>query len=114
MSILAPDRLLVTQATGHAAHPAHRGQLTADEEATAVAELKQAAAGWAALLAECAGLASGYGEHQVDTARYRQIAGLCIAAGVDQTLVETWIELGRQRARSATALTHKTCVLWDS
>jgi len=77
-------------------------------------ELKQAAPRWAALLAECAGLALGYGEHQVDAARYRQIAELCIAAGVDQTLMEAWIEVGRQRASTAAALTHKACVLWDS
>ncbi len=79
-----------------------------------VAGLKQAAAGWAALLAECAGLAVGYGEHQFDTARYRQIAGLCVAAGVGETLIEAWIEVGRQRASTAAALTHKACVLWDS
>jgi hypothetical protein len=66
------------------------------------------------LLAECAGLALGYGEHQFDAARYRQIAELCIAAGVDETLVEAWIEVGRQRASTAAALTHKACVLWDS
>jgi len=34
----------------------------------------------------CAGLALGYGEHQIDAARYRQIAELCVAAGVDETL----------------------------
>lgn len=89
-------------------------RLTAEEEATAVAELKQAAAGWIALLAECAGLALGYGEHQLDAARYRHIAELCVAAGVDQALVEAWIEVGRQRASAAAAITHKACVLWDS
>lgn len=113
MSSLAPDRLLVTQAAGPAARPAHSGRLTADEEATAAAELTQAAPRWAALLAECAGLALGYGEHQFDAARYRQIAELCIAAGVDETLIEAWIEVGRQRASTAAALTHKACVLWD-
>jgi hypothetical protein len=111
---LVLDRLLVTPAARPATPPALRGRLTAEEEAAAVAELKQAAAGWAALLAECAGLALGYGEHQYEVARYRQIAGLCIAAGVDETLVEAWIEVGRQRASAAVALTHKACVLWDS
>jgi hypothetical protein len=114
MRSLAPDRFLLTQATGPAARLAHRRWLTAAEEATAIAELTQAAAGWAALLAECAGLALGYGEHQVDAARYRQIAELCVAAGVDQTLMEAWVEVGRQRASTAAALTHKACVLWDS
>ena len=114
MSSLAPDRPLVTPTTGSATRPAHSWRLTADEEAAAIAELTQAAPGWAALLAECAALALGYGEHQFDAARYRQIAELCIAAGVDETLVEAWIEVGRQRASTAAALTHKACVLWDS
>ena len=113
MSGLAPDRLLVTPNIAPAAPSTPRWRLTAEEEATAVAELKQAAAGWAALLAECAGLALGYGEHQVDAARYRHIAELCVAAGVDQTLVEAWIEVGRQRASAAAITTHKACVFWD-
>jgi hypothetical protein len=114
MSMLAPDRLLVTPATGPATLPAAGWRLTAEEEATAVAELTQAGAGWAAVLAECAGLVLGSGEHQFDAARYRQIAELCIAAGVDQMQVEAWIEVGRQRASTAAALTHHACVLWDS
>jgi hypothetical protein len=114
MSSLAPDRLLVTPATGPATPPPPSGRLTADAEAAVATELKHAAPRWAALLAECAGLALGYGEHQADAARYRQIAGLCIAAGVDQTLMEAWIEVGRQRASTAAASTHKACVLWDS
>jgi len=69
MSSLAPDRLLVTPSIGAATPSTPGWRLTAEEEATAVAELKQAAAGWAALLAECAGLALGYGEHQLDAAR---------------------------------------------
>jgi hypothetical protein len=114
MSSLAPDRLLVTPIIAPTAPSTHRWRLTAEEEATAVAELKQAAAGWTALLAECAGLALGYGEHQLDAARYRHIAELCVAAGVDLTLVEAWIEVGRQRASTAAATIHKACVLWDS
>jgi hypothetical protein len=114
MTSLAPDRLLITRAAGPAAPPPRSWRLTAGEEAAAVAELQHAAAEWAALLAECAGLALGYGEHQAGAARYRQITELCIAAGVDQTLVEAWIEVGRQRASAAAALTHKACVLWDS
>jgi hypothetical protein len=31
--------------------------------------------------------------------------------GVDKTLIEAWIEVGRQRATSAATLTHKACVL---
>jgi hypothetical protein len=114
MSSLATDRLLVTPSIAPTAPSTPRWRLTAEEEATAVAELKHAAAGWTALLAECAGLALGYGEHHLDAARYRHIAELCVAAGVDQTLVEAWIEVGRQRAAAAVVTTHRTCVLWDS
>jgi hypothetical protein len=114
MSSLAPGRILVTPATLPATPPAPSWQLTAGEEATAVAELQQAAPRWAALLAECAGLALGYGEHHRDAARYRQITDLCIAAGADPTVIEAWIEVGRQRASTAAARTHKACVLWDS
>jgi len=114
MSSLAPDRLLVTPIIGPTTPSTPGWPLTAEQEATAVAELQQAAAGWAALLAECAGLALGYGEHQPGAARYRHIAELCVTAGVDQTLVEAWIEVGRQRASTAAVTTHKACVLWDS
>ena len=71
-----------------------------------MAELKQAAPGWAALLAECAGLVLGHAEHQFDAARYRQIAELCIAAGADSSLIEHWIAIGRQRAAAAAATPH--------
>jgi hypothetical protein len=107
MSSIAPDRLPVTEPTVHAPGPAQNRRLTA----TAVADLRHAAAGWAALLAECTGLVLGYGENQFDTIRYRQIAELCIATGIDQTLIEAWIEVGRQRATTAAALTHHACVL---
>jgi len=114
MSSLAPDRLLSATDTEPATPPAHGGRLTADEETAAATELTQAAPVFAALLAECAGLALGYGEHLYDATRYRQITGLCIAAGVDQTLIETWVEVGRRRASAGAALIHKACVLWDS
>jgi hypothetical protein len=112
--LAAPDRLLATPIIAPTAPSTRRWRLTAEEEATAVAELKQAAAGWAALLAECADLTLGYGEHQLDAARYRHIAQLCVAAGVDQMMVDAWIEVGRQRASAAAVTTHKACVLWDS
>lgn len=67
-----------------------------------------AAAGWAALLAGCAGPALGYGEHQCDAAQYRQIAELCAAPGMDEAPVEAWIEGGRQQAITAAAVTHMT------
>jgi hypothetical protein len=111
MSSIAPDRLLVTEPTVPAPGQAQNWRLTSEEAAAAAAGLKHAAAGWAALLAECAGLALGHGEYQFDASRYRQIVELCIAAGVDETLIEAWIEAGRQRAATAAALTHHACVL---
>jgi hypothetical protein len=39
-------------------------------------------------------------------ARYRQIAELCVAAGADQTLIDRWIAVGRQRAAIARAMPH--------
>ncbi len=68
------DRLQYAQIAGAAARHA-RAWLTADEEAMAVAELKQAAAGRADLLAECAGTALGFGEGGQDAARYGDVRG---------------------------------------
>ena len=81
MSSIAPDRIFVAEPTVHAPGHASNRRLTAEDAATAVAELKHAAAGWGALLAECTGLVLGYGENQFDATRYRQITELCIAAG---------------------------------
>jgi len=78
--------------------------LTAEEEAAAIAELAQAAAGRADLLAERAGTALGFGEGRPDAARYRQVAELCIAAGADPALIEPWIRVGRERAAAAAAI----------
>ena len=100
-----PDRIRYAQIAGAAARHA-RAWLTAEEEAAAVAELTQAAAGRADLLAECAGTALGFGQGGQDAARYRQIAELCIAAGADQALIERWVAVGRERATSAAARPH--------
>jgi len=112
MSSVASDHLLVAEPTADAPGNAENRRLTAEEAATAVAELKHADR-WAALLAECTGLVLGYGENQFDASRYWQIAELCIAAGVDETLIEAWIEVGRQRAATTAALIHHVCVLGD-
>src|SRR5215831_2858521 len=99
------DRLRYAQIAGVAARHA-QAWLMADEEAAAVAELEQAAAGRADLLAECAGIALGFGEGGQDAARYRQIAELCIAAGADRSLIGRWIAVGRERAAAARARPH--------
>src|SRR5689334_12517563 len=99
-----PDRLRYAQIAGAVARHALGWRLTADEEAAAVAELAEAAAGRADLLAERAGTALGFGEGRPDAARYRQIAELCIAAGADPALIERWIKVGRERAAVAAAI----------
>lgn len=98
MSRPGPDRIIAAQIAGAAARHAQGWQLTAAEEAAAVAELAAAAAGRADLLAEHAGTALGFGEGRPDAARYRQIADLCIAAGADEALIGQWIRVGQQRA----------------
>ena len=100
-----PDRLRYAHIAGAAARHA-QAWLTAEQEAAAVAELAQAAAGRADLLAECAGTALGFGEGGQDAARYRQIAELCIAAGADRSLIGRWIAVGRERAAAARARPH--------
>src|SRR5690348_8414040 len=99
-----PDRLRYAQIAGAAARHAQGWRLTADEEVRAIAELTEAAAGRADLLAERAGTALGFGEGRPDAARYQQIAELCIAAGADQALIERWINIGRERAAAVAAI----------
>jgi hypothetical protein len=104
MSSPDPDRLRYAQIAGAAARHAQGWRLSADEEAAAITELAEAAAGRADLLAERAGTALGFGEGRPDAARYQQIAELCIAAGADQALIERWIAVGRERAAAAAAI----------
>ena len=104
MNIPDPDRLRYAQIAGAAARHAQGWRLTADEEARAIAELTETAAGRADLLAERAGTALGFGEGRPDAARYQQIAELCIAAGADQALIERWINVGRERAAAVAAI----------
>jgi hypothetical protein len=99
-----PDRLRYAQIAGAVARHALGWRLTSAEEAAAVAELTEAAAGRADLLAERAGTALGFGEGRPDAARYRQIAELCIAAGADPAPIEQWIKVGRERAAAAAAI----------
>jgi hypothetical protein len=99
-----PDRIIAAQIAGAAARHAQSWQLTAAEEAVAVAELTAAAVGRADLLAKQAGIALGLREGRPDAARYRQIADLCIAAGADEALIGPWIGIGRQRAAAAAAV----------
>lgn len=68
---------------------------------TAVAELREVAAGRTDLLAEVAGLAEGSAEGQLDEPLARQVADLCHKAGADPEAIPAWIEEGRHRRENA-------------
>ena len=63
------DRILVAQLTGEARHHAKWCDLTGDEEAAAVAALRELADGRADLLAEVAGVLEGAREGELAAAR---------------------------------------------
>ena len=95
------DRILVAQLTGEARHRARWRELTGDEEAAAVAELRELAGGRADLLAEVAGIFEGASEGELDEPLARQAAGLCRKAGADPEAIPGWIEEGRRRRAAA-------------
>ena len=96
-----PDRLLVAEIYGEARHRARWRDLSSDEEAAAVAELRTLAGGRADLLAEVAGILEGTSEGELDEPLTRQAAGLCRQAGADREAIPRWVEEGRRRAASA-------------
>jgi hypothetical protein len=95
------DRILVAQLTGEARHHAKWRQLTEEEEAVALAELRALAAGRADLLAEVAGIFEGTSEGELDEPLARSAAQLCRKAGADPEAIPGWIEEGRRRAANA-------------
>ena len=95
------DRLLYATLAGAAARHAGLGALTPEQEAAAVAELREIAGHRPDLLAHRAGTAIGFGESQYDAVVYRLISDLCIKAGADPAQIPGWIEVGRQRAELA-------------
>jgi hypothetical protein len=95
------DRLLYATLAGAAARHAGRGELTPEQEAAAVTELRELAGHRPDLLAHRAGTAIGFGESQYDAVVYRLIADLCRQAGADESLIPAWIEVGRRRAELA-------------
>ena len=100
------DHLRYGRIAGTAARHAPAWRPGGQENAAAIAKLAEAAGGRADLLAKCAGLALGYGERQPEAAHYQRIAELCIAAGADKTLIQRWIDIGRQRAAAAAAISY--------
>jgi hypothetical protein len=93
-----PDHVRYAQIAAAAARYVQGWEFTAGDEAAAIAELAQAAAGRADLLAERAGTALGFSEGGLEPTRNRRIAELCIAAGADATLMERWVAVGRELA----------------
>jgi len=95
------DRILVARLTGTARRHARWRELTADEEAAAVAALHELAAGRADLLAEVAGIEEGASAGELSEPLAGQAAELCRKAGADPEAIPAWIEEGRAR-RAAT------------
>jgi hypothetical protein len=95
------DRILVAQLTGEARHRARWRPLTEDEEAAALAELRELAGGRADLLAEVAGIFEGTSEGEPDEPLARSAARLCRMAGADTGAIPAWIEEGRRRSENA-------------
>ena len=95
------DRILVAELTGEARHHAKWRDLTAAEEAAAVAELRELADGRADLLAEVAGIFEGTSEGELDEPLCRQAAMLCRQAGADPEAIPAWVAEGRRRRANA-------------
>ena len=95
------DRILVAKISGEAEHHAKWRELTADEEAAAVAALRELAGGWADLLAKVCGIMEGASEGELHEPLARQAAELCRKAGADPEAIPRWIGEGRRRRDAA-------------
>ena len=100
------DRIIVARLTGEARHRAKwreltADELTADEHAAAVAELRELAGGRADLRAEVAGNFEGASEGELGEPLARQAAQLCRDAGADPEAIPAWVDEGRRRRARA-------------
>ena len=95
------DRILIAQLTGEARFRSKWRDLTGDEEAAAVASLRELAGGRDDLLAEVAGIFEGTSEGEMDEPLTRQAAGLCRRAGADPEAIPGWVAEGRRRREAA-------------
>ena len=93
--------MIVAELSGEARHHARWRDLTADEEAAAVAALRELAGGRADLLAETAGILEGASQGELDEPFARCAARLCRLAGADPEAIPAWIEEGRRRSANA-------------
>ena len=95
------DRLLIAGLHGEARRHARWRDLTEDETAAAVAELRELAGNRADLLAEVAGVLEGAREGEPDEPLARQAAMLCRKAGADPEAIPGWVAEGRRRTARA-------------
>ena len=95
------DRILVAEIWGEARHRAGWQELTGEERAAAVAELRKVAGGRADPLAEVAGILEGTSEGELDEPLAWCASGLCREAGADPEAISRWVEVGRERAARA-------------
>jgi hypothetical protein len=95
------DQLTVARLTGTAQRHAPRRAPTGEETAAAVAELREIADGRGDLLAEAAGLLTGYYRGTAEEMRAGTAARYCRAAGADAGLIPRWTAEGERRAAVA-------------
>jgi hypothetical protein len=93
------DRILVAKISGEAEHHAKRRELTADEEAAAVAALRELAGGRADLRAEVCGVMEGASEGELREPLARQAAELCRKAGAGPEAIPKVDRRGAQAER---------------
>ena len=95
------DRILAAKISGEAEHHAKRRELTADEQAAAVAALRELAGGRADLRAGVCGVMEGASEGELHEPLARPAAELCGKAGAGPEAIPGWIAGGRRRRDAA-------------
>jgi hypothetical protein len=95
------DQLTVARLTSAAQRHAPPQPPTGAETVAAVAELREIAGGRGDLLAEVAGLLTGYFRGTAEEMRAGTAARLCRAAGADTALIPRWTAEGERRAAVA-------------
>jgi hypothetical protein len=95
------DELTVARLTSAARRHAPGREPTDAETAAAVAELRAIAGDRGDLLAEVAGLITGFYAGTAEELEARTAARYCRAAGANPDLIPPWIAAGKRRATSA-------------
>jgi hypothetical protein len=95
------DQLIVARLAGAAQRHAPWREPTEAETAAAVQELREIAGARADLLAEVAGLLTGFYRRTNQEARARAAAHYCVVAGARRDEIPRWTEVGRNRAAAA-------------